>query len=263
MISAGEPVKAPRALDRMRVYLLYHELQPGRSEYGYALDTELFREHLEVFRGMRANAAAYWPEITFDDGHVSNFEYAMPLLEEAGLKAVFFITAGWTAQKAGYMGWKELRALQQAGHAIGAHGLTHTLLTHCEGNALGEELTTSRSLLEDGLSVPVTTMSLPGGRSNARVLQACAEAGYTQVYTSEPKAESHANAATMGRLNVHGSRSAAWMRELLRPESGVLRGLGRQYRVKAAAQQVLGDTLYGKMWARLNRQDSSSRDGGR
>ena len=263
MISASEPVKAPRALDRMKVHLLYHELQPGRSEYGYALDTELFREHLGVFRGMRADAAAYWPEITFDDGHVSNFEYAMPLLEEAGLKAVFFITAGWTGQKDGYMGWNELRALQQVGHAIGAHGLTHRLLTHCEGEALREELSKPRLLLEDGLGVPVTTMSLPGGRYNARVLQACADAGYAQVYTSEPKAERHVNAPLIGRFNIHGSRGAAWMREVLRPESGVLRGLGRQYRVKAAAQHVLGDALYAKIWARLNRQESSAQDGGR
>ena len=259
MISADDSAKTAPALHRARVYLLYHEMHPAGSEYSYAIDTTRFREHLEVFARLRdEDASGYWPEITFDDGHLSNYEYARPLLEEQQLKATFFITAGWTGQKKGYMGWEEIRAMQRAGHAIGAHGWTHKLLTHCNHEELQSELRRPKLALEDRLGVPVTKLSLPGGRANARVLRACEENGYEQVYTSEPKAEHNACASMIGRLNVHGSRSAEWMEGALHPKSGLLGRLRREYRVKAAAQTVLGDGLYGKVWALLNRQGSKT-----
>ncbi len=116
-----------------RLYLLYHELRAGGSEYSYVIDSGAVRAACGPVCAMRAaeNGEALWPEVTFDDGHVSNFELAAPILQARGLTAQFFITVGWTGTKAGYMGWEELRSLHEAGHPIGAHGWTHTLLTHC------------------------------------------------------------------------------------------------------------------------------------
>ena len=248
---------------RDRVFLLYHEVQQVRSEYSYAVDSTSFGEHLRMLaRVKRDMPSAYFPEITFDDGHRSNYELALPMLEEHGLKATFFITAGWTEQKAGYMTWREVYALHQAGHLIGAHGWTHRLLTHCRATELDEELRRSRLSLEDRLGVAVTTMSLPGGRSNSGVLRACEEYGYTQVFTSEPKAERDAHSTTLGRLNLHGSRTTEWVERVMDPKSGLLRALRLQYRIKAAAQAVAGDALYGKVWALLNREQAEPSEAG-
>jgi peptidoglycan/xylan/chitin deacetylase (PgdA/CDA1 family) len=160
------------------------------------------------------------------------------------------------------MGWQELRALHQAGHAIGAHGWTHTLLTHCNEKELHRELVDARLTLEDKLGASITTMSLPGGRYNHRVLSACQEAGYTQVYTSEPKAESLPLGATVGRLNIRGDMQPEWIANLFQPDSSVLAGLDRQYRIKATAKTLLGDRLYEKLWAVLNRKEPDRNDGG-
>ena len=111
-----------------------------------------------------------WPEVTFDDGHISNFEFALPILQSRAIRAWFFITVGWTGRRPGYMGWNELRKLHQAGHVIGAHGWTHTLLTHCSARRLHSELVDARLTLEDKLGASVTSMSLPGGRYNRHVL---------------------------------------------------------------------------------------------
>ena len=244
------------------LYLLYHELRPVSSDYSYVVETSVFEKHLDLFRAVReASGASLWPEITFDDGHISNFEYAMPILQSRSIIAQFFITVGWTGQKAGYMGWQELRELHRSGQVIGAHGWTHTLLTHCRKNELDDELSRARLTLEDKLGTSITTMSLPGGRYTQRILAACKDAGYTQVYTSVPRAEQVPPGSIIGRLNIRGDMKLDWLASVLASESKVLSNLGKQYQVKAAAQRLLGDSLYGKLWSLVNRQEPD-RDAG-
>ena len=181
-----------------RLHLLYHEVTLRRSEYSYSIERQQFERHVDLFVQMRkAERFDLWPEITFDDGHISNFELRLPVLQSRGLIARFFITAGWTGNRPGYMGWPELRSLHASGQLIGAHGWSHTLLTHCSKKELDKELSGARLLLEDKLGASVTTMSLPGGRYNQRVLAACREAGYSRIYTSEPSAE-------RGPQQIHG-----------------------------------------------------------
>lgn len=250
----GQPLRS--------LHLLYHELRPIRSDYSYVVETSAFEKHLDLFRQVRNTGnSSLVPEITFDDGHISNFEYAMPILQSRGFLAHFFITVGWTGQKPGYMGWQELRELQQSGQMIGAHGWTHTLLTHCSKVELDVELNRARLNLEDKLGASVTTMSLPGGRYNRRVLAACEKAGYTQVYTSIPRAEQIPPGPMVGRLNMRGDMSLEWITNVLRPESGVLASLGRQHQMKTTAKRILGDSIYERLWSLVNRREHESNAG--
>lgn len=245
-----------------RLYLLYHELRPNGSKYSYVIENAEFEKHLDLFSRLREKAdGGSLPEITFDDGHISNIEYALPLLESRNLRAHFFITVGWTGHKPGYMGWSDLRALHAAGQEIGAHGWSHTLLTHCNDKELQTELASARITLEDNLGTSIATMSLPGGRYNQRVLEACSQAGYTQVYTSIPRSEPASPGAIVGRLNIRGDMKPDWIADVLQPESQVLARLGRQYRVKVAAKALLGDRLYEKAWAVLNRKEPDTDQG--
>ena len=238
------------------LHLLYHELRPTKSNYSYVVECDSFQRQVELFARLRqTEGSGLWPELTFDDGHVSNYEHALPILDRQGLVARFFITVGWTGQKAGYMGWDELRSLHKAGQQIGAHGWTHTLLTHCTDEQLERELKAARQTLEDKLGASVTTMSLPGGRFNRRVIQACQEAGYTSVFTSIPRSEPVPAGAMVGRLNIRSDWSLTWLESLLRPNSTVLASLERQERMKAAARSILGDRVYMKIWSLLNRQE--------
>jgi len=246
-----------------RLYLLYHEIRSSESRYSYVLEPGSFERQVDLFAHMReSKSCGVWPEVTFDDGHISDFEFAAPRLQSRGMTARFFITAGWTGKKTGYMDWPELRSLHEAGHSIGAHGWTHKLLTHCSDDELQTELSKSRLTLEDQLGTPIATMSLPGGRANHRVLAACAEAGYTQVYTSVPRAEYVPLGATVGRVNIHGSMQLEWLAKLFEPDSSALSRLHRQYQMKQAAQRLLGDRLYAKLWAMVNRREPENDDGG-
>jgi len=88
------------------------------------------------------------------------------------------------------------------------------------------------------LGTSITTMSLPGGRYNRRILTACQDAGYEQVFTSIPRAEPDPTAPTIGRLNIRGDMSIEWVTQLFQPGSTVLSGLERQYQRKAAAKAL-------------------------
>ena len=247
------------------LHFLYHQIRPAKSDYTYALGLEEFKAQAEFLAQSRraAKQAAgpvlnlVEPAITFDDGHVSNYECAFPVIERLSLSAHFFITVGWTGQRSHYMGWPELRALQGAGQCVGAHGWSHKLLTHCNRDELQRELVDARKKLEDGLGAAVTTMSLPGGRFNRRVLFACREAGYARVFTSEPKAELAAEhdppaERLTGRVNLLGSSDVPLLRKLLTPRSRELAALERKYRLKRTINSLLGDAFYAKVWALAN-----------
>ncbi len=238
-----------------RLHLLYHELRTVPADYSYVLSTEEFKRHLDLFADARRHGSGmFWPEITFDDGHLSNYELALPMLAARDMTATFFITVGWTGSRTDYMGWQQLQAVHAAGHRIGAHGWTHTLLTHCDERALHKELNEARQTLEDRLGTSITTMSLPGGRYNQRVLRACEQAGYSRIYTSVPQLE-HAGSTLVGRLNLRSRTSSEWLRQLLTPESSLLAKLGRQDRLKSTLKRAIGDSAYAKLWAVLNRQE--------
>jgi hypothetical protein len=258
-LTSGERAGQPSR----KLHFLYHELRQHRSNYSYVLETDEFDKQLDLFLQIRKSGSpGLWPEVTFDDGHLSNFDYAFPALLSRGLTARFFITVGWTDKRPGYMGWRELRQLHEAGQLIGAHGWSHTLLTHCDPGDFDVELGKAKSVLEDKLGTPITTMSLPGGRFSHRVLAGCQEAGYTQIFTSVPRAEHEPLGFTVGRLNVRGDWSVEGIRKLLQPGSRELSKMEREYRIKAVAKTMVGDRLYEKLWALLNRKEPEAGDAG-
>jgi Polysaccharide deacetylase len=253
-------ISATHANKELRcLYLLYHELRPEPSKYLYSHRASAFAVHADVIAETLGNEQPeISPAVTFDDGYASDSEYALPILSARGLRAHFFITVGWTGKISGYMGWPQVRSLNDAGHFVGTHGWSHALLTHCSARELDRELSASRRLLEDKLGIAVTTMSLPGGRYNRRVLAACQEAGYTKIYTSEPRLETTASAFTIGRVNVSSDRSVSWVRALFQPQSKELSKLQRQYSIKKATKMFLGDWAYEKLWAAVNRQETET-----
>ena len=263
---AAGVTRADGAVLRPRLCLLYHELVAEGSAYAYAMTTAEFARQVGLVRRLQTgDGAGLMPELTFDDGHVSNLSEALPVLERAGVRARFFITAGWTGARAEYMDWPALRELATAGHEIGAHGMTHTLLTHCDAAGLERELGGARKVLEDGLGQAVTTMSLPGGRYDGRVMEGCRAAGYQLVFTSEPRvwvpaASSGVGPERVGRLNIRGDATVAWIERLLDPATGMLARLECVDRVKGAAKRVLGDALYRRLWSVVNRADGSEAD---
>src|SRR5438309_11165798 len=93
MSSPADVSSAPAAASHAGVlHLIYHRVLPEAQSYSYAITTARFREHLSVITGATRTPAA----ITFDDGNRSQFQHAVPVLKEFGLRATFFVTSAWT-----------------------------------------------------------------------------------------------------------------------------------------------------------------------
>jgi peptidoglycan/xylan/chitin deacetylase (PgdA/CDA1 family) len=240
------------------LHLTYHRVVPTSVTYTYALTTEQFREHLKALQsGMPASSLT--AKITFDDGNRTQFQSAVPLLAEFEVKATFFVTAGWTGVNKGSMDARELYEISNAGHTVGAHGLSHKLLTHCSDEELRQELSVSKDKLEQAIGKQVSTISMPGGRYNRRVLEACAASGYTEVFTSEPitTVRQECGVRVIGRYNVVHTLSGEGLLRLLDPSSGILRREQRRAAAKRFVQNLMGDDLYLRLWSVVTRAKPS------
>ncbi len=256
------PTDAASALGCRRPRVLaYHEFSHQSSRDVYRLRPQAFAAQLSALQAARdlgkaQDPAACLAQITFDDAHRSQVALAAPLLEQAGLRGLFFAPAAWVGARVETAGWADLRALVERGHRVGSHGDTHVLLTHCTAVALARELAGSRQRLEDHLGEAVDSISMPGGRWNAAVAAACLSAGYRVLYTSEPGfqpqtiADGQRTLTIVGRLIVRRTMSATMVASYIAGSALTAMRLRGEYQLKQALKQTLGDARYQAVWRR-------------
>jgi peptidoglycan/xylan/chitin deacetylase (PgdA/CDA1 family) len=232
--------------------LAYHEVMP-ESDYAYCVTSGSFAQHLALFDSVAKNGGSKLRvQITFDDGERSQYLNAAPLLAEHGISATYFVTPGLLGTAAKFLGWDELKALQNSGHAIQSHGWSHKFLTFCSDAELAHELLASRQLLEDKLGDLVEEISVPGGRWDRRVIKACADAGYRRVYVSDPwVAENMSGIQVIGRFMVRRSTTAAELHKMIQQDQYALGKMRMRSQIKQAIVGLVGDGLYHRLWCRL------------
>lgn len=237
----------------------YHEIHDVAVNDVYCITPDLFLQHLWTMRDAM-NGTLQSLMITFDDGHDSNFQFAAPLLESVGLRGHFFLPSTWIGHRSGFMSWNDVRDLASKGHGIGSHSATHAFLTSCSATGMYEELAGSRHTLEDRLGVPVTSISMPGGRWNEEVLRACALAGYETVYTSEPgyfrpaiTMDTLHMPAVVGRFAIQRRTSLRAISGYASGDWGTVRRIHSMYQARNSVKRLLGDQAYQKLWSHLFR----------
>ncbi|WP_226689830.1 polysaccharide deacetylase family protein [Ruegeria arenilitoris] len=122
--------------------------------------------------------------LTFDDGNLSDYEIALPALNQRGLTATFFVLTG-RLDETGSLARDHVKALLAAGMGIGSHGIAHVAWSELEAETLEQELTQSRDVLQELCGGPVTKAGIPFGRYNARVLRALRRNGYRTAFSSD------------------------------------------------------------------------------
>ena len=232
--------------------LAYHEVMP-ESDYAYCVTSSAFSKHLALFDSVaRSGGPEFAVQITFDDGERSQYLNAAPLLAEHGISATYFVTPGLIGTAAKFLGWDELKTLQNAGHSIQSHGWSHKFLTFCSDAELAHELLASRQLLEDKLGDLVEEISVPGGRWDRRVIKACADSGYRRVYVSDPwVAENMFGIQVIGRFMVRRSTTAAELHKIIQQDRYALEKMRMCSQIKQAVVGLVGDDLYHRLWCRL------------
>ena len=160
--------------------------------------------------------------ITFDDGYSNFCDQALPLLQRYGFTATLFVPVDYvgrrptwlennqaaaqllldqlgfsgrdrqllnesmaTLARAPLLGWPELRNLAAAGIDVQSHGAGHGFLTQQHPEEIAADLMRSRTVLEDRLGKPISTIAYPYGACNSLTARLAQQAGFRAGFISD------------------------------------------------------------------------------
>jgi peptidoglycan/xylan/chitin deacetylase (PgdA/CDA1 family) len=201
--------KRLRRSDGFRV-LRYHSISRDRS-HETNVSPDAFREqmlwlkqHYHVLDPDDLYARKDRPPVlvTFDDGYADNVHQALPILEEAGIKAVVFLIAGYVGtdkllpHDAGQslnahrlLRWEEAKNSDARTIEFGSHGWSHRRLGQVgTAEELKRELVLSKQVIEEKIDRPVRFLSFPfgvHGDYDATVKAMGKEAGYSMAFNAK------------------------------------------------------------------------------
>lgn len=202
------------------VVLAYHAVSPWPNPLSVDASSLAAQVRLMLRKGLRPVvfgevAARRAPDrsfaVTFDDGFLSVYQRARPVLQELGVPATVFLPTAqvgrdgpvaWRgltpdpmpADELRPMSWDQVRELVAEGWEVGSHTVNHPRLPATRPADTVRELVESKRTCEEQTGQPCTTLAYPFGDADARVVQAADRAGYV-------------GAVTMGRLRIAGPLS--------------------------------------------------------
>jgi peptidoglycan/xylan/chitin deacetylase (PgdA/CDA1 family) len=243
----------------MYAILLYHGIEDAAPsarvmdavDREYVLDRRQFEAHVEYLAAKPA--ASVRTVVSFDDGDLSGYTVAAPLLERHGLRGEFFVVTRWIGTP-GFMTASHLRELGARGHGIHSHSRTHARLSSLTAPQIDEELRGSKEDLETLLGRPVTQFSIPGGDYDARVIDIARRAGYTSVLNSvEGYNEENGHAFLLHRFTPRAYSPVSMLAGICEHPTRTVARLAMKRTALRLARGVLGEAGYGRLRERLVR----------
>jgi peptidoglycan/xylan/chitin deacetylase (PgdA/CDA1 family) len=250
--------------------LLYHTLESEKkSREKYTLSRGQFEQQMRfLFESGFASVllddvcdpysllATKAVAITFDDGNLSDYSVAHPILRKYGFVATFFIPTAWIGRK-NYVDWTHLRHMALEGMSIQSHGLTHAFLSDLSEDALSEELHDSKRVIEENLGTSVKYISMPGGYYSNAVLRLARQAGYRGVMTSTPglncSKTNQMEFFLLKRFNI--TQKTSFDKFVALANGDLFRtSLERsEYLIKSSIRRVLGNRAYYTIWSKFSK----------
>jgi peptidoglycan/xylan/chitin deacetylase (PgdA/CDA1 family) len=117
----------------------------------------------DIFQHPKSNENKF-AVITFDDGLLSFYHKAFPILERNGFAAVVYLPSGLIDREndnGKYMSWTQLHQLKQKGVVFGSHSVSHPELIRLDWDSIEFEIINSKKMIEKQLDVPVDSFSYP------------------------------------------------------------------------------------------------------
>ena len=139
--------------------------------------------------------------VSFDDGHRSTAEVALPRLRERGWPGVLNLKTRSLERKWGLRP-RQVRALIAAGWEIDAHSITHPDLTAVGDRRLEAEVAGSRAIIRRRFGVAADFFCYPSGRYDGRVIAAVRRAGFLGATTTVDGLADSAELFTLRRVRV-------------------------------------------------------------
>jgi peptidoglycan/xylan/chitin deacetylase (PgdA/CDA1 family) len=222
-----------------RVILCYHSVHPNRpfrsvTSATFAAHLDWLAENCDVVPlrtlvDQRTGPACARPQvaITFDDGHLDNYQFALPLLIDRRMQATFYVTTGYLDRHPAVMArfamllrtgmteleplsWGQLRDLANVGMEIGAHTFSHPNLVHLRREHLAREIADPKSEIEIRLGCPVESFAYPFGQAARH---------FDQAAIAAVQAAGFKSAVTTAERGVHASDHAFALPRFFAPAS--------------------------------------------
>lgn len=166
-------VTPPELLDEQLTYLDAH---------GYTPVT--MKDAVDMLKRGTTSPVAKPVVLGFDDGWVTQYKNALPLLKKHHMKAVFYIFPNPVSKDDRFMTWEQLAEVRDAGMEIADHTLTHPLLSKQTPEMLHHEMYDSKVMLEEKLNVKVTNFASPFGYTSDAVVAELKRDGYESGRTT-------------------------------------------------------------------------------
>jgi peptidoglycan/xylan/chitin deacetylase (PgdA/CDA1 family) len=219
--------------------LTYHSISAGRPPL--ATPPSLFSEQMEwlaththvmpLFELVDALVARQTipPKsvvLTFDDALLDFYSQAAPVLRRLGLPATVFVPTGhcghttrWTSQSSRteewpLMSWQQLREVAEQGFILGAHSVSHPMLTEITQGDAVREIADSKAELETRTGKPVEFFCYPYGLWNDRVREIVRPYYRAACSTITGVVSQDADLLALPRVDAYYLRSATMFRSL-------------------------------------------------
>jgi peptidoglycan/xylan/chitin deacetylase (PgdA/CDA1 family) len=154
--------------------------------------------------------------VSFDDGYLSQYTHARPVLQRLGWPGVLDLEVRNIGP--GGLTKRQVKGLLAGGWELASHTITHPDLTTVSDARLRHELVDSRSELRARFQVPIDFFCYPSGRYDARVIAAVKAAGYEGATTIEEGYATPDRPYVLKRVRVNGTDTAADLLAKLRRE---------------------------------------------
>ena len=165
--------------------------------------------------------------ITIDDGWVSGYTNAWPILKKHGYPFTLFIYVNYIGTGGKSLSWEQLAEMRDAGVDIQSHTYSHSNLrapgtgvdaktkalvqkdiqTLGKEGWLRKEISDSRKVLEQRLGIKVNALAYPFGNHTAEARALVKEAGYEAAFTVYGQRLGHQSPAEqLGRYAVESAK---------------------------------------------------------
>lgn len=195
--------------------LMYHEIGYGPNSL-YVAEENFAEQMLYLYNnGYQAVSMAQASKLlaegkprdklvilTFDDGYVTFYTKAWPILKQYNFSATVYVITGYVGIYPNYLNWEQSKELSLNGMEIGCHTMTHPSLPTLDESGLIQQINASKSVLEQN-GFTVDAFCYPSGQYNNKTINQVAAAGFkSAVTTSYGVSNSYASPYLLSRLRI-------------------------------------------------------------
>lgn len=203
------------------VVLAYHHVDAS-TPASTSISPELFRQHLKFLRDNQYQVVplhristtlrqgqpmpSKQVALTFDDGYISVFTQAWPLLQEFGFPFTVFVHTSAIGEQAGkHMSWTQLTRLRDNGVEIANHSHQHAHLPALSLEQAMDDIAQAQQLLHQQLGVRSSHVAYPYGEFSPALAAAVQAQGWVGFGQHSGAIGQHSSIAALPRFPVSGN----------------------------------------------------------